>query len=107
MKNALHELAVLAGAATPQEWKVPKGTQPYLVTALNNQGETHVFATFTEVNEPAQLREVIFGVYPDTVDYSFQATTREIIHEVGRRRAKEQSIGQIMGTFLLMQELGK
>lgn len=86
---------------------MPKGTQSYLVTALNNQGETHVFATFTEVNEPTQLREVIFGVYPDTVDYSFQTTTRDVIHEVGRRRAKEQSIRQLVGTLLLMQELGK
>ena len=107
MKSALHELAVLAGAATPQEWKVPKGTQPYLVTACNDQGDTHVFATFTEVNEPEQLREVIFSAFPDTVDYTFQPTTRAVIHEVGRQRAQEQSVRQLIGTFLLMQELGK
>jgi hypothetical protein len=104
--GALHELAIFTGIATPQEWKVPKGTQPYLVTARNDQGDTHVFATFTEANEPNQLREVIFTVYPDTVDYTFQPTTRETIHEVGRQRVKEHSTRQLIGTFLLMQERG-
>lgn len=107
MLNALHELAVLSGAATPREWKVPKGTQPYLVTALNNEGDTHIFATFTDINEPAQLREVVYTAFPDTIDYTFQVSSRDIIHEIGRRRAKEQSIRQLMGNFLLMHELGK
>lgn len=81
---------------TPEAWRVPRGHQPYLVRTLDAEGTRRMLLLDTDPDEPNQIRDTVFALAPETVDYTFKAVDRGYVHRIGRIRAQREFIGRTM-----------
>ncbi len=94
MLDRLREVGIL----TPQEYQVPRGFAQYEIVAKDSDNNLFSFFISIESSDSQSIRNKIYDLHPDVVDYTFKRLSEGTIQEIGRKRALSAAAQALMIT---------